>query len=54
MTLVGAVDFLFFHGDLNGGLLIEAGELGEDWFEFRSFLLMTGGPLVVLYSIIFC
>lgn len=54
MSIIGAIDFLFLRKTLNGFIISEAyGEAGESLWEFRSFVLMVGGPLLILTAIIF-
>lgn len=59
MTLVGMVDFLFvnnpFDRSLGGGRYgsYDYGEAGEELWQFRSFILMVGGPLVILFGLLF-
>jgi len=54
LTVVGLVDFLFSNWHWQGRIASEVyGEPGEELWQFRSFFLMVGGPMLILYSIIF-
>ena len=54
LTVVGLIDFLFGQWTLDGYITSEVyGEPGEELWQFRSFVMMVGGPLLILYSVIF-
>ena len=54
LTLLGAVEFLFFRNTLDGFIVSEVyGEAGESIWEFRSFVMMVGGPFLILSVILF-
>ena len=54
MAVGGAIDFLFIRSSIEGSVASEVyGEPGEDLWEFRSFMLMAGGPIVAMYPIFF-
>ena len=50
----GAVDFLMTKSSVNGMIASDVyGDAGESLWEFRSFMLMVGGPFVSLYAALF-
>jgi hypothetical protein len=54
LTIGGAIDFLFINGSTEGWIASEVyGDTGEELWTFRSFALMLGGPLLILYTILF-
>lgn len=54
LTIAGALDFFFAHWSVEGWVASEVyGEAGEELWHFRSFVMMAGGPLLILYSILF-
>jgi hypothetical protein len=54
VSVSGAVDYLFIRSSIEGYIASEVyGEGGESLWDFRSFFLMVGGPLLTLYAVLF-
>ena len=54
LTGIGFADFLFAEYTHDGQIASDVyGDPGEELWEFRSFILMVGGPMLILYSIVF-
>ena len=54
LAIAGALDFVFARWTVEGWIASEVyGDAGEELWHFRSFVMMVGGPLLILYSILF-
>ncbi len=54
LTIVGTLDFFYSKWTWEGWIASEVyGDAGEELWNFRSFVMMVGGPLLILYSILF-
>ena len=54
MCVTGFIDFLVSEATVEGRIASEVyGDPGEELWELRSFVMLVGGPLLILFAILF-